>query len=122
MICAPTFEGVEPVKLDRLDSEILAVTPAIPHSSNGAACQRTSPPKPLNERFSLALVVTALRCGAVPAKLKVIEPDCAACPKVCIGPSEHGAASAVGVAPRVLSRANIIIIGLEAEPCPPISI
>jgi len=75
MMCAPIVVTVEPVKLDSELSEIEAVTPTIPHSSNGAACHRTIPPKPLKVRFSLAEVVVALRCGAVPAKLNVIEPD-----------------------------------------------
>src|SRR5262245_41253311 len=96
-MCAPIFEGVEPVKLESELSEIEAVTPTMPHSSNGAACHRTMPPKPLNVRFNLADVVVALRWGDVPAKFPVIEPDCAVCPRVCIGPSLFGAAKAVGV-------------------------
>ena len=116
------FDGVEPVNAESELSEMLAVTPTIPHSSNGAACHRTIPPKPLNDRLSLALVVTALRCGLVPAKLNVIAPTCAAGESEFIGPSEAGAARAVGVAPKVLSRANIMTIGELALPWPPISI
>src|SRR5262245_51219367 len=122
MMCAPIFAGVEPVNDDSEDSDTLAVTPAMPHSSNGAACHLTMPPNPLNERLSRADVVVAERCGDVPAKLNVSVPVAPAWPSVCIGPSLFGAASAVNVAPSVESRANIMIIGALAEPCPPISI
>src|SRR5262245_42307907 len=122
MMCAPMFAGVEPVNDDSEDSDTLAVTPTMPHSSNGADCHLTIPPKPLKLKFNLAEVVVAERCGDVPAKLNVNVPVAPAWPSVCIGPSEFGAASAVKVAPKVESRANIMIIGELAEPWPPISI
>src|SRR5262247_1697591 len=120
MMWAPIFVGDEPVNELSDDSETLAVTPTMPHSSNGAACHLTMQPKPLNDKFNRADVVVAERCGDVPAKLNVSVPVAPAWPSVCIGPSEFGAASAVNVAPSVLSRANIMIIGELAEPCPPI--
>ena len=122
MMWAPMFAAVDPVKLESELSEIFTETPTIPHSSNGAACHRTIPPKALKVRLSLAEVVVADLCGGVLAKLLVIEDTCAAGASVCIGPSEFGAASAVGVAERVESRANIMIKGLDDDTCPPISI
>src|SRR3954463_13661263 len=120
MIWAPINPDVLPVKADSELSLILTVTPVMPPLSPGAATQRTIPPKALRLRLSRACAVADERWfGVVVQKLKVIAGAANAAVRLSIAPSPAGAARAVAVPTSTTSRANIIMLMLDAEAWPP---
>src|SRR6516164_5804690 len=101
----------EPPAVEELNSRLSppgAVLPTMVHCWVGAAFQRMMPPNRLSPRLILPSVTVFDGVGPVAAATKVTTGAVSAAVAKCIGPSECGAASVVGVVSKVEARQNSI--------------
>src|SRR5215472_12120471 len=120
MMCASPRPVAPPAAelFHRMLSPPGAVLPMIVHCCVGAAFQRRMPPNRFMARLIMPSVTVLDGTGPVAAATKVVTVDASAAVAKCIGPSECGAASAVGADASELALANSIAATVEAVALP----
>src|SRR5262245_32740320 len=115
---APTVPPVKALRVLSAAGALAVLAPQIHHSSPGAACQRTIPPKAFRFSSSLASVTVEALCGPVAADVYAVEALDRAELSGFMNPSLLGAAKAVGVVPNVDDLASCMSVG-ELVPARP---